>query len=140
MKKFRYVAVVALLVAAVPTTTLLAANPEVEIPKPVTEMTALDWANYSHHLVEALKSDHPGLKESALRYAILYQDSVTLKGATISMMKIYRDSDDEGMRRLAVVALGSLDSPLVDGYLTRAAQFEKNPGIARTIRAVVAAG
>lgn len=140
MKKLRYLAVATLLLVAVPTTTLSAANPDVEIPKPVKEMTAADWANYSHHLVQALNSDHPGLKESALRYAILYQDSVTLKGATISMMKIYRDSSDDGLRRLAVVALGSLDSPLVDGYLTRAAEFEKNPGIARTIRAVVAAG
>ncbi len=139
MKQIRNFAVVVLLLAAIPTTTAQADDPELELPKAVSTMSAADWVAYSNHLVAALNSDHTGLKESALRYAILYQDSVTLKGATISMMKIYRDSPDTKMRRLAVVALGSLDSPLVDGYLTRAAQFEKDPAIRRTIKAVLAA-
>ena len=88
MKQLKTLAAVAVLLVAVPTTTLQASNTDVDLPKPVEKMTAVDWQAYSGHLVAALNSDHIGLKESALRYAILYKDSVSLNGATISMMKI----------------------------------------------------
>ncbi|NND70793.1 MAG: hypothetical protein HKN43_04380 [Rhodothermales bacterium] len=138
MNHFKLFAAALALLIAVPATSIQASTTDLELPKAATEMSAADWSAYSGHLVAAINSDHPGLRESALRYAILYQDSVDLRGATISMMKIYREADNVKLRRLAVVALGSLHSPLVDGYLTRAVGFEKDEGIKRTIKAVLA--
>ncbi len=138
MNQFKLFAVAALLVAAVPSTSLQAADLSADGIEAEIQ-TGEDWATFSTNLVAALNSDHLGRQEAALRYAIQYKGNVELGGATISMMKLYRDNPDDNMRRLAVVALASLDSPLVDGYLTRAVAFENDAAVLKTIKDVLAA-
>ena len=57
--------------------------------------------------------------------------------AVFDVMKIYRTHQNESMRRMALVALGHMDSSWAIGFLTRAQKFEKSPVLLHTLQAVV---
>ncbi len=102
------------------------------------EMSDSDWKSYGTQLENALSSDHQGLQNSALRLVIAYSENLELSAeAIVDVMHLYREGDTDQIRRMAVVALGELDSKLAVDYLERSYQFEKSETVKKTIRAVV---
>ncbi len=94
---------------------------------------------FSKNLVNALKSDHEGIKATAMGMVIRYGDQVDVKDAVIDVLRVYREHESESMRRLAVVTLGKMNSGMAISYLERAVQFEKSPALKQTMQAVIAA-
>lgn len=93
---------------------------------------------FSKNLVNALQSEHEGIKTTAMGMVIRYGDQVDVKEAVIDVMRVYRDHESESMRRLAVVTLGKMNSSMAISYLERAVQFEKSPALKKTMQAVIA--
>ncbi|MDA0875186.1 MAG: HEAT repeat domain-containing protein [Bacteroidetes bacterium] len=101
-------------------------------------MSKTDWKTYGEGLQDALAFEHQGLRNSALRLFIAYSERLQLGNeAVVDLMRIYRDDDSEQARRMAVVALGELDSALAVDYLERSLEFEESDAVKRTIAAVV---
>jgi hypothetical protein len=96
------------------------------------------WKRFSTNLVEALKSEHAGVQQTAMRYVIQYNDQVSVSEAVFDVMKIYRNDTDDNRRRMAVVALGNMNSDWGIAFLERSEPFEKSEMVAQTIRAVLA--
>ncbi len=113
-------------------------GPEPNLPVPAKQMTDAQWHAFSLSLREALASGHDGLQLAAMRLAIQYADNVDIGRSVIDLMRIYRNHPDRNARRLAVVALGSLNSRMVINYLRLNEAFEETPCVRRTIHAVVA--
>ncbi len=131
---------VAVLALTSSTTSLANENdPLPALPAPISKMSAEQWDAFSGNLQDALASGHEGLQIGAMRLSIQYSDYVDLKGSAVDLMRIYRNHSDDQVRRLAVVALGSLDSQMVTSYLRLHEPFEQSPIVRRTIRAVLAA-
>ena len=64
-----------------------------------------DWKKYSQNLVATLKSNHDGLKQSAMQRVIQYSDKLDVKDAAFNIYNVYRFEKNEKLRRLALVAL-----------------------------------
>ncbi len=97
------------------------------------------WKAFTTQVRLALESDHHGLKQSALRYIIQYGDRLkTNRSDVFEVVRIYRDHENDTMRRMAVVALGQMQDDWAIDFLTRSARFEKTPSVRHTIKAVVA--
>ncbi len=94
------------------------------------------WGKFSKNLVRALKEDHDGIREAALRMIIKYGDQLEVKEAVFNVMRIYRDHDNPYLRRMALVALGRMKSTWAIRFLERSESFEKIPELKHTIRAV----
>ena len=86
----------------------------------------------------ALATSHNGLQQGAMRLALQYSKDVDIRAGLVDVMKIYRNHEDENVRRLAVVTLGSMNSTLAVNYLRLNESFEDSETIRRTIRAVLA--
>lgn len=96
------------------------------------------WKRFSTNLVDALKSEHDGVQQTAMRYVIQYKDQVNVSDAAFDVMKIYRNDADDNKRRMAVVTLGNMNSDWAIAFLERSEPFEKSEMVARTIRAILA--
>lgn len=114
------------------------ANPEDPV-NPKAKTTQAQWDAFSRNLTTALQSEHEGVKLAALQQVIHYGDKVDVDQAAIDVMRLYRDHQDDDVRRLAVVALGKMQSRWAMGYLERSEDFEKSDDVRQTIRAVVSA-
>ena len=103
-------------------------------------LSEAEWAAYGDALEDALASDNRGVREGALRMVIFYGDALDInrKGA-YRLTRIYREDDDDRMRRMAVVALGQIDSAWGLDLLRRSVRYERSPEIRRTMLAVLAA-
>lgn len=113
-------------------------NTEVNLtPPPATASTA-DWNAFSKNLLIAFKSDNDGLQQGALRMVIRYGKQVRVNRAVYDIMHIYREHEDDNVRRMAVVALGKMEHRWAMGFLRLAEEYEKTPEVQRTIRAVLA--
>ena len=115
---------------------------------PKAEMAELDasakaavskaaWSAFSKNLVNALKSDHDGLREAAMRFVIQYGDRVEVQAAVFDVMRIYRNHDDQKLRRMAVVTLGHMNSDWAISFLRLSAAYESSDALRHTIRSVV---
>jgi hypothetical protein len=103
-------------------------------------LSATDWKAYGDNLQDALKTGHEGLQNSALRLIVAYGDQLQLgNDAVVDVMRLYREGTSDQTRRMAVVALGEIDSDLALNYLERSRDFEKSETVQRTINAVVSA-
>ncbi|MFQ5569294.1 MAG: HEAT repeat domain-containing protein [Rhodothermales bacterium] len=100
---------------------------------------AAHWDQLSKGLIDAIGSDHDGAKQGALRMIIFYGDQLDVSAAVFDVVRIYRDHEDNRLRRMAVVALGKMKSPWAIDFLERSVRFEKTPSVRQTIQAVVAA-
>lgn len=131
-----------LLLAATPT---VSAEPDREPdPEPVTisaataaRMSAAKWEQFGNTLVSALDSGHHGLQQGALRMIIQYGAYVDVKDGVFDAMRLYRDHEDDNVRRMAVVALGEMKSEWAVRFLERAIHFERVPSVQQTMRAVI---
>ncbi|WP_456424993.1 hypothetical protein [Rhodocaloribacter sp.] len=95
------------------------------------------WGAFSKNLVNALKSDHDGLREAAMRFVIQYGDQVNVKAAVFDVMRIYRNHDNQNLRRMAVVTLGHMNSDWAISFLRLSTDYESSDALRHTIRAVV---
>jgi hypothetical protein len=109
-----------------------------KMPAPASQMSAEQWESFSGNLVAALATRHEGLQMGAMRLALQYADNVDVRGGLVDIMRIYRNHEDENVRRLAVVTLGSTKSTLAVNYLRLNEAFEDSETIRKTIRAVLA--
>ena len=103
------------------------------------ERSAAHWTLFSEGLVEALASGHDGVQQGALRMIIFYGDQLDVKASVFDVVRIYRNHEDDRMRRMAVVALGTMQSGWAIDFLTRSLDFEKTPAVRQTMQAVIAA-
>ena len=101
-------------------------------------VTKVKWNRFSANLVDALKTGEHALQNAAMRLVIEYGDRVDVDRAKFDIVRIYRDGDDEQARRMAVVALASLDDSWSDDFLQRSVRFERSETLKKTIRAVLA--
>ena len=115
----------------VPPAAALAATP--------VERLAAHWTLFSGGLVDALASGHDGAQQGALRMIIFYGDQLDVKASVFDVVRIYRNHEDDRMRRMAVVALGKMQSRWAIDFLTRSLGFEKTPAVRKTMQAVIAA-
>lgn len=98
---------------------------------------AARWDAFSTNLVHALKADHEGVKLAAMQLVIQYGDQIDVDQAVFDVMRLYRDHADDDVRRMAVVALGQMQSRWAINFLDRSEGFEKNETVRQTIQAVV---
>ncbi|MFQ5569050.1 MAG: hypothetical protein ACE5G0_05210 [Rhodothermales bacterium] len=110
-------------------------NTKLEAPKTAD---AAQWEAFSGNLVHALQSDHEGLKLSALQLVIQYGEKVDVDGAVFDVVRLYRDHKNEGVRRMAVVAMGKMQNEWAMDFLKRSERFEKSAPVLQTIQAVLA--
>ena len=102
-------------------------------------MTKAGWDAYSENLEQALASGHEGVQQGALRMIIFYGDNLSISRAGVhDVVRIYRNHDDDRLRRMAVVALGQTRDAWGLDFLKRSAHFEKSSSIRHTINAVLA--
>ncbi len=95
------------------------------------------WQGFSENLTVALKSDHDGLKVAAMGMVIRFGNKVDVQNAVFDVMRIYQDHPNEKMRRMALVALGQMESGWAIGFLERAQHFEDSPVLKQTMQAVI---
>ncbi|MDZ4698948.1 MAG: HEAT repeat domain-containing protein [Rhodothermales bacterium] len=97
-----------------------------------------DWRAYGERLAAALTSSTEGMTQSALQRLIQYGDFMPATRQTVmEVVTIYRNNEDDRVRRMAVVALGKLGDDWSMAYLKRAVHFEKNPEVRHTITYVL---
>ena len=105
-----------------------------------SEAAAIDdatWKAFSTNLVHALKMDNDGVKVAAMQYIIRYGDKLDVDAAVFDVMGIYRNHHDDNVRRMAVVALGRMQSNGAIGFLRLSMEYEKSETVRYTIQAVV---
>ena len=101
-------------------------------------LDATGWSSFSQSVVKAVRSNHEGLRQGGLRMIIRYGHCLSVDSAAREVVAIYRNHPDEGMRQMAVAALGRMDSGWAHGLLERSIAYEQSPVVLRTIRSVVA--
>lgn len=75
----------------------------------------------------ALTSDNLGVRQSALQQYVMYgQDLKVDQAAVFEIVKIYRNSQNESMRILALSALSSINNPWANDFLERSVKSEKS--------------
>ena len=98
---------------------------------------ATDYDAFSKNLVKALKSENQGLQVSAMQQVIKYGKKVDVKDATLDIVRVYRRSNDENFRKLALAAINAMESEWALGIVKRDYQFETNPKIKKMMAAVL---
>jgi hypothetical protein len=105
-----------------------------------TMLTGAQWQAFNQSLISAVVSDNSGVKEGALVQIAHYGDYMTFPELTVfEVMRMYRDSDDPKMKRLAVVALGNMGSRWAIEFLDMLSEYEPDDTIRRTMESVVRA-
>lgn len=106
-----------------------------------SEAAAVDaatWNVFSKNLIHALRMDNEGVQVAAMQYVIRYNDRLDVDEAAIDVMRIYRNHDDDNVRRMAVVALSRMQSDTALGFLRLSRDYEKSERVKQTIKAVIA--
>ena len=89
----------------------------------------VNWDAFSTNLVVALKSNHPGLQESAMQRIIQYSDSLEITKSVYNIGLIFRFDDNPQMRRLAMVTLSKINTDYSLSYLCQYLKYEDNQSI-----------
>lgn len=106
---------------------------------PGIEIVDAKWAPFDQPLDPALASGDAALYEAALRHIIMNGRGMTFTREQVhAVVGIYRNHDNDNMRRMAVVALGEMKSPWAYDFLARSTRFEKTPQVLYTLHAVLA--
>lgn len=115
----------------------LADPPALPVPEP--DWTAADWQAFSENLLVGLASDNDGLRASALQRIIQYGDRLDVQAAAFDVARIYREHEDDRMRRLAAVSCMHLKNKWAVSFLRMSEPFERSEKIRHTIHALLAA-
>ena len=93
------------------------------------ESRTINWEAFSTNLIVALKSNHPGLQESAMQRIIRYSDSLEITDAVYDVALIFRFDGNPQMRRLAMVTLSKINTDHSLSYLCQYLKYEGNSSI-----------
>ncbi len=111
---------------------------EFESKRTPESLTKAEWSDYSERLKGALMNEQTGLQQSALQNIIRYGSYFDNDKETVfEIVSIYRNHEDDQMRRMAVVALGELEDAWAMNFLKRAVRFETSPEVAHTTKYVL---
>jgi hypothetical protein len=103
-----------------------------------TMLTAAGWAEFSSNLRTAIASDNEGAKVGALGQIIRYGQFLKFDELTVfEVMRMYRDNEDQKIRRMAVVALGNMNNRWAIEFLDMLSRYEENETIKATMERVV---
>jgi hypothetical protein len=139
----RFTPLLVLLLISFAMTAPLHASPDPDAPTLVDpalttdNLMTVDWEAFSTNLVRALGTENDGLQNTAMQLVIKYADRVDVHRARFDVMRLYRDHDDDRVRRMAVVTLGAMKNNWALGFLARSVAFEKDPAVRHTIQAVL---
>ena len=97
----------------------------------------VNWDAFSENLVVALKSGHPGLRQSAMQHIIRYGDKLDVSEGVYYIGLIFRFNDDPQVRRLAMVALHTINTDKAISYLCQNMKYEDNPAIKKQCCCIV---
>jgi len=86
-----------------------------------------DWNKFSQNLVRTLKSNHEGLKQSAMQRVIQYSDNLDVKDAAFNIYNVYRFEENENLRRLALVALYNTNYSWAMHQIAKDLEKERSP-------------
>ena len=99
---------------------------------PLWAETDVDWKAFSANLTKALKSDNPGLQQSAMCMMVQYGNNLDISRDTVfDIVRIFRTDKDENVRLLAMMALYKIEDPWAMDYLKRHRRFEKKDRVKR---------
>ena len=108
-------------------------------PEVRARVSRAEWDTFSDNLEQALACGHEGVQQGALRMIIFYGNNLAISRAGVhEAVRIYRDHEDDRLRRMAVIALGKIQDSWGLDMLKRSARFEKSPSVRQTILAVLA--
>jgi len=96
----------------------------------------INWKAFSKNLVKALKSDNPGLQQSAMQMVIRYNSQLNVKEAEFDMMRVFRNQKNQAVRQLALTTLSNMDSKWAIGFLKTQIEFEEDPVIKKQLVAI----
>jgi len=103
-----------------------------------TMLTAAGWADFSANLKQAIHSDNEGANTGALSQIIRYGQYLHFDELTVfDVMRMYRDSSEPKVRRMAVVALGNMHNRWAIEFLDMLSKYEQDPTIKKTMEEVV---
>jgi len=97
----------------------------------------VDWKNFSKNLVAAIKSDNEGLRRSAMNMIIKHGTKLDVDQAVFDVVRIFRNSDNQKERQLALITLYKMENNWSMGFLKRHLKFEENPAIKHQIAAII---
>lgn len=93
----------------------------------------INWKGFSKNLIKALKSDNPGLQQSAMQMVIRYGDWLDVKEAEFDVMRVFRNHKNQSVRQLALTALVNMNSKWAIGFLRTQIEFESDPLIKKNL-------
>jgi hypothetical protein len=97
----------------------------------------VNWDALSENLVNALKSDNPGLQQSAMRLIIQYADYVHVDAAIFNLMRLYRQSNDSKVRQLALVTINKMRNTYAIDFIKRNLKYETDQKIIKLCTAII---
>lgn len=98
----------------------------------------VNWKAFSVNLTKAIKSDNPGLQQSAMQRIIRYADKLEVDAAVYDIANIFRFDKNPRVRRLAMVTLSSINSDKSIEYLAKYIKFEEDKSIQKQACCVMA--
>lgn len=98
---------------------------------------SLDNDTFSKALTQALKHENQGVRMDALRQMALYGENLDLSNAIFEIVRIYRSSEDENTRILALQVLADSKSSWAADFLSRSIKFEKSERVTRHTKAAL---
>lgn len=106
-------------------------------PRP--DYSEAHWSQFSNAIVEALVSGKEAFQVAALQMIIQHGPRLDVHDGVFDVVRLYRDHDNDNLRRMAAVTLGSMKSDWAIDFLTRSIRFEKTPRVLHTVMSIVAA-
>ena len=98
----------------------------------------VNWKAFSVNLTKAIKSDNPGLQQSAMQRIIRYADKLEVDAAVYDITNIFRFDKNPRVRRLAMVTLSSINSDKSIEYLSKYIKFEEDKTIQKQACCIMA--
>jgi hypothetical protein len=97
------------------------------------------WQTFSDNLTKSLKSENPGVQYSAMQLIIEYSDNIDVTDGVYDVMRVFRNNNDQKVRKLALVTLYKMNSDWAIEFLKMHQKYEENNEIKKTIASIVMA-
>jgi len=97
------------------------------------------WQTFSDNLTKSLKSENPGVKYSAMQLIIEYSDDINVEDGVYDVMREFRNSEDQNVRKLALITLYKMNDDWAIDFLKMHHKYEENNEIKNTITSIVTA-
>jgi hypothetical protein len=98
----------------------------------------VNWKAFSVNLVKALKSDNPGMQQSAMQRIIRYADKLDVNDAVYDIANIFRFDKNPRVRRLAMVTLSRINTDKSINILSKYLRYEDEECIIKQACCIVA--